>query len=145
MCKLSLESMTIDGLWPDHDESNIVETQDPELLDVYLRFQFGQEKWTMWTLSLESRAILDCSPELEVESTVVVTHEPLLSVAYISVLFVLSLYEICMFPFESIAIDDWLSTEPTSMIREGIEPPEFVGMAFGDIVVLFVKMKLLEL
>ena len=100
MCKLSLESMTIDGLWPDHDESNVVETQDPELLDVYLRDQAGGEearsKCTMWTLSLESRDILDCIPEPEVESTVVVTHEPLLSVAYISVLFVLSLYEICI-------------------------------------------------
>jgi hypothetical protein len=58
-----------------------------------------------------------------------------------------------MYPFESIAIDVSLDipqvvyepTEPTSMIREGIGPPELVGMAFGDIVVLFVKMKLLEL
>ena len=31
------------------------------------------------------------------------------------------------------------------MILSGIGPPEFVGIAFGDIVVLFVKMKLLEL
>ena len=58
-----------------------------------------------------------------------------------------------MYPFESIAIEVSLDipqevyepTEPTSMIREGIGPPEFVGMAFGDIVVLFVRMKLLEL
>ena len=102
---------------------------------------------------MESRAIDDASPDPYSESTVVVTHEPLLSVAYSKVLFVLSLYEICMYPSESIAIEVSLDipqevyepTEPTSMIREGIGPPEFVGIALGDIAVLFTKMKLLEL
>ena len=51
----------------------------------------------------------------------------------------------CLFPFESIAIDEYLPTDPESMLRCGIDPPEFVGIALGDIVVLFVKMKLLEL
>ena len=53
-----------------------------------------------------------------------------------------------MYPFESIAIDVSLDipqvvyepTEPTSMIREGIGPPELVGIALGDITLLFVKL-----
>ena len=46
----------------------------------------------------------------------------------------------CVFPFESIAIEEYLPDDSESMTREGIGPPELVGIAFGDIAVLLMRL-----
>ena len=46
----------------------------------------------------------------------------------------------CLYPFESIAIEVCLPTSPVeSKIPDGIAPPVLVGVAVGDIAVPFVK------
>ena len=46
----------------------------------------------------------------------------------------------CLYPFESIAIEEYCPTSPElSMIPDGIAPPALVGVAVGDIAVLLLR------
>ncbi len=46
----------------------------------------------------------------------------------------------CLYPFESIAIDRYRPTSPVeSIMPDGIAPPVLVGVAVGDMAVLLVK------
>ena len=101
--------------------------------------------------SFESMASDECSPSEAVESTVVYTQEPLAFVAYLRLKPLVSQYETCKVPLESMAIElnspHELPTESKVVFTsfDAVEKlpiafPVFVGES-ADISVLLVKLK----
>ena len=95
----------------------------------------------MWIASLESMERDVEIPVFEVLSRVVVTRDPLVSVAYIRFrLPVSEKYEVCELPFESIAVEEYLPrTGVESIVEIEITPLATEGIAVGDIVMFFVN------